>query len=80
MAQLRCRATCYMPAGVDKDGKPVKVLDRYEDVSEDEYEESDPDMGVYEIHENLVRSFLATGNFELIHPLSDGRFLKPETR
>ncbi len=59
MTQLKCLNTCYMETGIKPNGR-VKgaknpVTERFED----------EEGGVYEVEENLVDGFLATGNFEV---------------
>lgn len=53
MAKLRCIATCYMPI----DPKKELPVERYEDYYGDKRD-------AYEVDDNRVDEFLATGNFE----------------
>jgi len=54
MAKLRCTATCYMPTGKKpKKGRNPEV-DRFEDVEGED---------IFEVEDDRVEEFLATGNF-----------------
>ena len=52
--KLKCNATCWMPNSVKK-GAP---LEKFED------DPTGDGSDVYEVDEQLVEQFLATGNFE----------------
>lgn len=60
MSELRCLNTCYMETGIKvKDrakGAENPVVERFED----------EDGGIYEVEEELVEEFIASGNFAAV--------------
>lgn len=57
MAQLKCTNPCYMETGIKPKGKVKGAKNPVVEKFEDE------EGGVYEVEEELVESFLASGNF-----------------
>ena len=57
MTQLKCLNTCYMETGIKPKGRVKDAKNPVMERLEDE------DGGVYEVEENLVGAFIASGNF-----------------
>ncbi len=57
MAQLKCLNTCYMETDIKPKGRVKGATNPVVELFEDEA------GGVYEVEENLVEGFIASGNF-----------------
>ncbi len=57
MAQLRCVNSCYMETGATPKGRVKGAKNPVVEKFEDE------EGGVYEVEEELVEAFIASGNF-----------------
>ncbi len=60
MTQLQCLNTCYMETGIKPKGRVKGATNPVVELFEDE------DGGVYEVEDNLVEAFIASGNFVVV--------------
>ncbi len=60
MSRLKCLNTCYMETGIKPKGRVKGAKNPVVELFEDE------GGGLYEVEDNLVEAFIASGNFVAI--------------